>query len=1053
VIPLRILLKGFLCYRDEQEVLLDGSSLWMMAGLNGSGKSAIFDAMTFALFGTHRGGSQQLVELINHDSDKLAVEFDFGLDGQTYQVKRTISRKAQGGANVTQQIYLLAPPEAPGSTGTKEALPDTTRKTEFNAWVREHIGLTYETFTSSVLLLQGRAEKLLDSTASGRFEVLAGIVDLDRYRRLHERADTRRKELKAKVEASQHQVEGLPTITDEELAAVDAKLAQAEAEREQAQAEVERLQELERQARQWSELQTKRTGLEERWKQAQGMLAEAEAIQKDLRRLNELKDVLPLLKVAVDRRVKVRESQKKTDQLTAQDQALTEKLTEGEHAIGQTRKKQELLRKKLIGDEQQHRDVNKQLRDLSTVLERVKLCERQRETLTRQEKELSAFPSDLSERLTRLRQENERLAELERVLPLLARLHGQREALRSTREQEQTFARLDREVREKGEQLKKQQASLQKAVSDAERERQQADEKATEARTLQQQAQAQFKDFLNLEGAQICRQCGQPLTKGHFEEEKRRREKALAEAKSLFQQTERTQKLKQQEEARARQELAACEAKLGTAREEFLDCKRQIELARRDVERLSSECGQAFADLPPAFRERVTEPGANGAAVDWLATLFPTETDLAGLREQKSGLDAARKGLREAETQQGRWEKLKALRDQTRQTLSGLEAELPQDVGAIRRKHLNLESTESALASSIKAAREEEQALQQDMDRLGKERANLQQKKADTTSKLSTEDSQRKMCLEEVERIRQKLPADWQKHADTAESRVIYELEGEQGRLVKADTEGRAKQLQQATLQLESLRLSRAEVQAECERFPVEARLRPEEVLSRLELTRTVQTACDRSLQEAQRTRAVLDNQRQQREQVQKQLLEQQAEHQRYNLLSQLLGRERLQRHLVRQAERQVVDHANAVLDRLSGGQLYLKLRGGEDGESTADKALELEAYNRSTGQAPINVAFLSGSQRFRVAVAVALGLGQYASRQHRPIESVIIDEGFGCLDRQGRQVMIQELQNLRGQLRCILLVSHQEEFADAFSDGYLFELADGSTRIKRFQR
>ena len=42
---------------------------------------------------------------------------------------------------------------------------------------------------------------------------------------------------------------------------------------------------------------------------------------------------------------------------------------------------------------------------------------------------------------------------------------------------------------------------------------------------------------------------------------------------------------------------------------------------------------------------------------------------------------------------------------------------------------------------------------------------------------------------------------------------------------------------------------------------------------------------------------------------------------------------------------------------------------------------------------------------------------------------------------------------NLRGQLRCILLVSHQEEFADAFADGYLFELADGSTRVKRFQR
>ena len=87
------------------------------------------------------------------------------------------------------------------------------------------------------------------------------------------------------------------------------------------------------------------------------------------------------------------------------------------------------------------------------------------------------------------------------------------------------------------------------------------------------------------------------------------------------------------------------------------------------------------------------------------------------------------------------------------------------------------------------------------------------------------------------------------------------------------------------------------------------------------------------------------------------------------------------------------------------------------------------------------------------MAVSLALAIGQYASRQHRPLESVIIDEGFGCLDRNGRQTMIQELQNLKGQLRCILLVSHQEEFAEAFADGYRCELHDGATRVTRFQR
>jgi exonuclease SbcC len=353
----------------------------------------------------------------------------------------------------------------------------------------------------------------------------------------------------------------------------------------------------------------------------------------------------------------------------------------------------------------------------------------------------------------------------------------------------------------------------------------------------------------------------------------------------------------------------------------------------------------------------------------------------------------------------------------------------------------------------LKATRQEERETSDELQRLNRERADLHQKRTDVSGQLKTEEAHKKLNLDEIERQRQKLPAPWQGQLDTAAMAEIHRWSGERQQLVQADVEGKAQGLHQARITLESLKEQREQVEAECARFPEDARLQPAEVQRQLETARTALTSYEATLRESQRQRTILDSKRQQRDTVQKQKLEKDGELNRYVLLSDLLGRTHLQRHLVRQAERQVVDHANSVLDRLSGGQLYLRLRGGEDSDSAADKALELEAYNRVTATTPINVAFLSGSQRFRVAVSLALGLGQYASRQHRPIESVIIDEGFGCLDRQGRQVMVQELQNLRGQLRCILLVSHQEEFADAFSDGYLFELENGATRVKRFQR
>jgi len=232
------------------------------------------------------------------------------------------------------------------------------------------------------------------------------------------------------------------------------------------------------------------------------------------------------------------------------------------------------------------------------------------------------------------------------------------------------------------------------------------------------------------------------------------------------------------------------------------------------------------------------------------------------------------------------------------------------------------------------------------------------------------------------------------------------------------------------------------------------AELDVDQIQRQLEAAQREQAVCAEKLRQAVQERDRLVDRQVQRAALQKKCLHVSRRHNHYQLLAELLGPRRLQLYLVRQAERGIIAYTNAVLDRLSGGQLYLRLRGDEDGEAAADRALDLEAYDRAAaGQTPFDVRFLSGSQRFRVAVSLALGIGQYASRQHRPIESVIIDEGFGCLDRQGRQVMIQELQNLRGHLHCILLVSHQEEFADAFPDGYRFTLEDGATKVVRLQR
>src|SRR3954451_8523744 len=94
MIPLRVSLKNFLCYRDQVFEFGD-HPVWLLHGPNGVGKSAIFDGMLYALFGKHKRSDVIVnsgVDLIRRGESSLRVEFDFEFGDQRYQIWRTRSK-------------------------------------------------------------------------------------------------------------------------------------------------------------------------------------------------------------------------------------------------------------------------------------------------------------------------------------------------------------------------------------------------------------------------------------------------------------------------------------------------------------------------------------------------------------------------------------------------------------------------------------------------------------------------------------------------------------------------------------------------------------------------------------------------------------------------------------------------------------------------------------------------------------------------------------------------------------------------------------------------
>ncbi len=219
MIPVRVLVRNFLCYSEMEdgtpiEFDFEGSRLWSITGDNGAGKSAIFDAITYALFGQHRGGAQDDARLIHKGASECEAAFEFRLDERLYRVRRTVGRRKGKGTQdpKTWQAAWFDP-----DAGDWRPIPDTERERGLQRWVEDQLGFGYETFVASVLLLQGQSDQLVLARPKARFEILSGLLDLRPYERLESRALERMRAARTQVQSLDAQLAGLTTATAGEM--------------------------------------------------------------------------------------------------------------------------------------------------------------------------------------------------------------------------------------------------------------------------------------------------------------------------------------------------------------------------------------------------------------------------------------------------------------------------------------------------------------------------------------------------------------------------------------------------------------------------------------------------------------------------------------------------------------------------------------------------------------------------------------------------------------------------------------------------------------------
>ena len=173
--PLKLTISGFGPYASTQELdfsRLGTGGLYLITGDTGAGKTTIFDAITYALFGEASGDSRDASMLRSKyaaPDTPTYVELTFDYGGKSYQVKRSpeyTRAKTRGTGNTKQ-------------AATAELIyPDgnvVTKLKEVNTAIRDIIGLTRAQFSQIAMISQGDFRKLLQAGTEERQKIFRDI--------------------------------------------------------------------------------------------------------------------------------------------------------------------------------------------------------------------------------------------------------------------------------------------------------------------------------------------------------------------------------------------------------------------------------------------------------------------------------------------------------------------------------------------------------------------------------------------------------------------------------------------------------------------------------------------------------------------------------------------------------------------------------------------------------------------------------------------------------------------------------------------------------------
>jgi len=1004
MVPVKLSLKNFLSYADENPPLdFTQFHVACLSGNNGHGKSALLDAITWALWGEARSRNEDLMRL---GAQEMSVEFEFDLEGNRYRVLRRFRRTARSGTH-RLDFQVFDPVQNKYLPLTQPALTQTEEK------IKQTLRMDYATFINSAFILQGRADEFTRKNARERKEILSEILGLSRYDEMAQRARERARNLATEMESLgarlkgmddelQHRDEYETNLAElrERAAQVEAEVQQREeelsrlrderaallAKRQQAEELAKRLKEAERDIRhltanvqrqrqlvqQWREILTEKDTILADFQRYQDLQMQHEEFTQKLRQLQVLSEKQGRLELAIEReRAKVEQERTRAQSLWEQTQkamaeadAVLQRAAEIEAGcllLHAARQEDENWERRRV----QHEKLELLLRELERNIEKA------RSEIQAQVDALKQQGLELKRKADALPQRTKERSEAKTVVEALRELSVQREA---AREKIQTCA----------EQL----AQLKAQKDAAESESQMLEQRLAMIRSVGAGVPASPIVGAGVPASPRCPLCRQPLDEKHQQDLERqmaqekeavslRLQAILRDARHLKQEKDRLDKQVKEWEERLRQ-LPAAQQKLADAI-----------TAERDAHQAAEKLKEIKAEVQ-ALTQRLEK---KDFALREHETLAQVMAELERIGYDPAQHHAVRQSLRDLmkfEAERQKQEEARERRNQAAESLPTLEASLKRLNEILEGKtyaaDLQHELDETLLAiSSLNYSESAHQAVQEALKQLSaaparKERLDNAEKQIDAAEQN----------LQELE----------QSLADKEEQRRAWQTEIQAVSVSERDLQSVEQRINQVTA-------SRAERVSERDRLireqgEMEAKARALEKLAQEKVA------------EEERMKKL------------------QHEHTLYDKLAVAFGRDGIPALIIENAIPEIEDEANRLLSRLTDNRVNVSIEPLRDLRSGSTKETLDIKVSDELGTRPLEL--FSGGESFRVDFALRIALSKLlARRAGTRLRTLVVDEGFGTQDTEGLQRILEAINVIREDFDKILVITHLETLKNAF--------------------